>query len=129
MAAISNYRQIVQIAKRAGIPWVVLGTQPSVAGSDRLEEYRHIMHFPRFAQGPELFVALWARYSEAIRQVTQEEGATLIDMAEVIRREVPDSGRYFLDSVHMSCEGYEVLGRKVFEQLDREGAWKRFRKG
>ena len=24
----------------------------------------------------------------------------------------------------MSCGGYEILGRKVFEQLDRKGAWK-----
>lgn len=124
VAAIDNYRQIVQIAKGAGIPWVVLGTQPSVAGSDRLEEYQHVMHFPRFAQGPELFTVLWEKYSAAIRQVAADEEGVLIDLAEVIRREIPDSGRYFHDSVHMSCQGYEILGRKVFEQLGRVGAWK-----
>lgn len=124
VAAIDNYRQIVQIAKGAGIPWVVLGTQPSVAGSDRLEEYQHVMHFPRFAQGPELFTVLWEKYSAAIRQVAADEEGVLIDLAEVIRREIPYSGRYFHDSVHMSCQGYEILGRKVFEQLGRVGAWK-----
>jgi lysophospholipase L1-like esterase len=129
VAAIDNYRQIVQIAKDAGIRWIVLGTQPSVAGSDRLQEYEHIMHFPRFAQGPKLFTVLWEKYSAAIRHAAAEEGAVLIDLAEVIRREVPDSGRYFHDSVHMSCEGYEILGRKIFEQLQRIGVWRQTVKG
>ena len=43
------------------------------------------MHFPGFAQTPELFIALWERYSAAIRQVAEKEEAVLIDMAEVIR--------------------------------------------
>jgi lysophospholipase L1-like esterase len=129
VASIDNYRKIVRVAKAAEIPWIVLGTQPSVAGSDQLEKYQHVMHFPAFAKTPELFIALWQRYSAAIRQVAEEEGAILIDMAELIRKDVRDSGRYFFDSAHMYCEGYEILGRKVVEELKAQGVWADTRKG
>jgi lysophospholipase L1-like esterase len=116
VAALEHYRQIVRVAKSAGIPWAVLATQPSVAGSDRLEEYQHLMHFPRFAQSPDLFMILWEKYSTAIRRVANEERAVLIDLAAVIRLEVPDSGRYFHDSVNM-----EFLEGKSLSNLNGWG--------
>ncbi len=122
VASIHNYRGIVEAAKAGGIRYVVLATQPSVAGGEHVERYRHLMHFPTFAQTPELFTVLWERYSAAIRLVAHDEGAILLDMAEVFRREVPDSGRHFFDSVHMYCEGYAQFARKMAEQLRRTGA-------
>ena len=59
------------------------------------------------------FMALYAKFNEAIREVGKQNGVQVIDLANLI----PQDSQYIYDVVHLNTKGSQLAGRLISDQL------------
>jgi hypothetical protein len=62
------------------------------------------------------FIALYARFNQAIREVGQEQGVTVIDLAALI----PQDKQYMYDVVHLNTRGSQLAAQLISERLEKQ---------
>lgn len=104
-------------AAQARAPLVVLLTFPTLvrAGQSRERQLEHLAQSFTFLPflTPAATLAAYATYNDVVRRVAAGTGAVLIEVAE----RIPGDVEHFDDSVHLSAQGCELLGRLVAEGL------------
>lgn len=61
----------------------------------------------------EQFMALYAKFNEAIREVGQDNGVQVIDLANLI----PQDKKYIYDVVHLNTQGSQLAAQVISERL------------
>ncbi|MCL4500891.1 MAG: hypothetical protein M1438_03420, partial [Deltaproteobacteria bacterium] len=59
------------------------------------------------------FKAIYDQFNEAVRQVGQQNGVLVIDLARLI----PQESQYMYDVVHLNTAGSKLAARLISEQL------------
>ncbi len=59
------------------------------------------------------FMALYAKFNEAIREVGKQNGVQVIDLANLI----PQDKKYIYDVVHLNTQGSQLAARVISDQL------------
>jgi lysophospholipase L1-like esterase len=59
------------------------------------------------------FIDLYAKFNQAIREVGQENGVQVIDLAN----QIPQDSKYIYDVVHLNTEGSKLAARMISDQL------------
>jgi lysophospholipase L1-like esterase len=113
-------RHIVREMRSSGSR-VVLFTLPGLYEVDhRPTEYMlRIGHLPTYTDNPYVLAKLTIRLNELIRQMAREESADVIDLELWSRAALNPREHYFFDSVHLTDEGQEMLGRYLASQLPK----------
>jgi lysophospholipase L1-like esterase len=125
----ASLRGMISISRAAGAE-VHLLTLPSVLRRDMLAydlETARVV-FPYFLSGNRLgdTMDLIEAYNRSIRRISVENGVPLIDLAA--RFETLDSTRgYFLDTMHPSALGMDLMAETVERELRAHGALRRKR--
>jgi lysophospholipase L1-like esterase len=111
-------RQIVH-EMRSGGSRVVLFTLPGLYELDRepTAYMTKIGHLPTYTDNPYVLAKLTTRLNDLLRQMAREESADLIDLERWSRTALTPRERYFFDSVHLTDEGQEMLGRYLASQF------------
>jgi lysophospholipase L1-like esterase len=60
-----------------------------------------------------VFIDLYTRFNEAIREVGQQEGVQVIDLANLI----PQDSQYIYDVVHLNNKGSQLAAQIISDQL------------
>jgi len=59
------------------------------------------------------FIDLYAKFNQAIREVAQENGVQVIDLA----KQIPQDSKYIYDVVHLNTEGSKLAAQMISDQL------------
>ena len=62
------------------------------------------------------FIELYARFNQAIREVGQEQGVLVIDLAALI----PQDKQYMYDVVHLNTRGSQLAAQLISERLQKQ---------
>jgi lysophospholipase L1-like esterase len=113
-------RHIVREMQSSGSR-VVLLTLPGLYEVDRqpTEYMLKIGHLPTYTDNPYVLAKLTSRLNELLRQMAREESADVIDLELWSRTALNPRERYFFDSVHLTDEGQEMLGRYLASQFPK----------
>ncbi|MGH6660974.1 MAG: SGNH/GDSL hydrolase family protein, partial [Rhodospirillales bacterium] len=86
-----------------------------------------IGHLPRFTDNPSVLAALTGRYNAALRDLARRRGLDMIDLEQWSVDALRPRDAYFLDSVHLTARGLELIGAFMAERLASrvEGVQKR----
>jgi hypothetical protein len=118
-AVIASYegtlRRLVDHVRSRGVV-VVLATYPTMVHANNRDEHRHPLLSQRvyhleFSEEGLLDVA--ARYNEATRSVARELSVPLVDLSKAL----PGTTEYFVDQVHYTDKGAQLVAERVLEQL------------
>jgi lysophospholipase L1-like esterase len=113
-------RHIVREIQSSGSR-VVLITLPGLYEVDHqpTEYMLTIGHLPTYTDNPYVLAKLTTRLNELLRQMAREESADVIDLELWSRTAFKPREHYFFDSVHLTDEGQEMLGRYLASQFPR----------
>jgi lysophospholipase L1-like esterase len=114
----TEIRQIVREMRSTGSR-VVLLTLPGLYELDRepTEHMLRIGHLPTYTDNPYVLAKLSARLNDLLRQLAREESADLIDIEAWSLTALKPREHYFFDSVHLTDEGQEMLGRYLADRF------------
>lgn len=102
----------------------VLMTLPTVVRPEMTAEdlKRSGVVFPYFPSAYAVgdFLDLLAAYNRTIRNVAEEEGIPLVDLAKSFEA-LPDPTLYFYDTMHTNSKGMERIAQDVAAVLERQG--------
>ncbi len=98
---------------------VVLVTLPGLFVSSEEPSRRalRIGHVPEFTTNPFVLAAMSERYNEALRAFAARRRLTVIDLARWSEKALRPREDYFLDSVHLTREGQNMIGEFMAEKL------------
>jgi len=115
---IENMEQIIEIGKKKNIQ-IVLMTMPTILSKNMSESAIKTAHYPYYTSDPELLTILAERYNVTIRELSQKYAMPLIESANHFDS-IENKEQYFFDTMHMYCNGYELLGKYVSDELIRQ---------
>ena len=98
---------------------VVLVTLPGlfVSSEEPSQRALRIGHVPEFTTNPFVLAAMSERYNEALRAFAARRRLTVIDLARWSEEALRPREDYFLDSVHLTREGQNMIGEFMAEKL------------
>lgn len=118
-----NINTVIDLAKTDGIP-VVLMTQPSLYHDNLEQENKELLYMLNAeARGRgkkwafDTVLTGFEKYTEAIKQISHNRHATLIDLASRIEKEP----KFFKDDVHYTDEAFDVIGNVVESGIRMSG--------
>jgi lysophospholipase L1-like esterase len=113
-------RRIAQEMSSSGSV-VVLLTLPGLYTSDDAPTPRalQIGHLPGFTDNPYVLAAVTERYNAEVRALASQLGLQVIDLERWSRSALQPRDQYFVDSVHLTERGQQLIGEYVAEQLHR----------
>ena len=76
-----------------------------------------IGHLPRFTDNPSVLAVLTGRYNAALRDLARRRGLDIIDLEQWSIDSLRPRDAYFLDSVHLTARGLELIGAFMAERL------------
>ncbi len=76
-----------------------------------------IGHLPEFTDNPYVLAGITARYNQSLRVLGKRRGLKVIDLEAWSRSALKPRDAYFFDSVHLTPEGLEKIGRFMADQL------------
>jgi lysophospholipase L1-like esterase len=117
---VPEIRRIVREMRSSGSR-VVLLTLPGLYELDRAptEYMLKVGHLPTYTDNPYVLAKLSARLNDLLRQMSREESVELIDLEQWSRIALKPRDRFFFDSVHLTDEGQEMLGRYLADELPK----------
>lgn len=102
-----HLQKIISTA-RAGGSAVVLFTLPSLLRPGMSSEDVEKLFFPHFTYNLRKYLLLYDRYNETIRAAGRTNRLPVIELQEPLRGR---ESAVFMDTVHLDCEGSQILGR------------------
>ncbi len=108
-----NLERIIAVARKAGSK-VVLFTLPSVLRPNMTPKDVGMLYFPYFTYNVRKFQLLYEQYNQTIRAVGRENDLPVVDLQEPLRGY---ESKLFMDTAHLECEGYQILGRYLARVL------------
>ncbi len=109
---------IVEQVRRSGkVP--VLITLPGLFATDRAPSPRalEIGHLPYFTSNAFVLAQMAANYNQDLREFARHRHVALIDLERWSKNALPDSDRWFFDSVHLKAEGQVRVGEHLARDL------------
>ena len=76
-----------------------------------------IGHLPEFTNNPYVLAKLTERYNAALRALAARRGLGVIDLEKWSVRALQPREDFFLDSVHLTARGLEMIGSFMADQL------------
>ena len=76
-----------------------------------------IGHLPAFTENPFVLAKLTERYNAALRALADRRRLGIIDLEKWSVRAFQPRESFFLDSVHLTARGLEMIGSFMAEQL------------
>jgi lysophospholipase L1-like esterase len=114
-------RKMIRAVRAMGAVPVVM-TLPTILSSPTSAQGLAILHYPEWAHSdPGFFRRVVDAWNEAIRAVASDERAVLIDNARFIDALGRKKEALFFDTLHMHCQGYELLAQNISSELARQG--------
>jgi lysophospholipase L1-like esterase len=115
-------RRLVAIvhSSREGGAVPVLMSLPTILSERMSAKALSVVHYPGWANGDVGYLLAVAKeYNAALRRVAQSESVQLIDNAPYVDSR-QDKDMLFFDTLHMYCQGYELLARNIAKVLDEK---------
>jgi glycosyltransferase involved in cell wall biosynthesis len=118
---VDDVRKIGERLRAAGSRVFVL-TLPSLylSGERPTQEALAIGTLPRFTDNPYVLAAAAARYNQLLRELTDENGFQVIDLASWSRETLQPRHAYFASASALNELGQERMGERVAERLAAE---------
>ena len=98
---------------------VVLMTLPGLYSMDEWpnEHALEIGHLPVYTDNPFVLAKVTQRYNDALRKLAARNKLALIDLEDWANRTLKPRDAYFVDSVHLTDEGQQMIGNYVASKL------------
>jgi hypothetical protein len=118
---VDDVREIGERLRAAGSRVFVL-TLPSLylSGERPTQEDLAIGVLPRFTDNPYVLAAAVARYNQLLRELTDEHGFEVIDLASWNRETLRPRHSYFVSAAALNELGQQRMGERVAERLAAE---------
>jgi lysophospholipase L1-like esterase len=107
-------REILRTARAAGADVLAL-TWPTILAESMAHHVVAKVHYPWYTTELSELRSLYARYQEALRRVSGEEGVPVIDVAAAFDNS--DKAALFKDTAHFSCEGHALIAEKIAPEI------------
>ena len=112
-------RFIAEIRSSGATP--ILMTLPSVLSPNMSEKARSLIHYPVWADGDSALVReVVEKINGTILEVARRNGVVSIDNAKFFDSAGIPKENLFFDTLHMYCEGNELLARNMAQVMRRE---------
>ena len=76
-------------------------------------------HLPRWTRNAYVMAAITERYNDALRRLAERKDITLLDLEAWADSSLVPRSRFFRDTVHLTEEGQQKLGRFAALELKR----------
>ena len=100
---------------------VVLITLPGLYTMDQEpnDEALRKGHLPDFTKNPFVLAKMTEVYNDQIRDLAVQRDLQVIDLAKWSDSALTPREKFFLDAVHLSEQGQQMIGRKIAHELNR----------
>lgn len=119
IAYADRLENLIQTCRRRGLS-VLLCTCPRAFGDEAAPTDQHTLAASALAYNSTLSLAglndAYTRYNQVVREAARRHDLPLIDLDRI----VPKRRAYFVDSVHLSDAGHELVGRAVAEAVAKQ---------
>ncbi|RAU21867.1 hypothetical protein CU669_11220 [Paramagnetospirillum kuznetsovii] len=98
---------------------VVLATLPGLYMPDQIPDGATLAkgHLPQWTDNPLALAIVTDRANQNLRELAVSRGWKLLDLEAWSREALVPRDRYFVDSVHLTADGYRLMGRHLADSL------------